>query len=90
LDLVEQVTYAQAFSFKYSARPGTPAADREEVPEDVKTERLARLQAVLTRQQREFQESMIGRTLPVLLEKPGRKDGQLFSVWRDGSLNLPF
>lgn len=77
LDLVEQVTYAQAFSFKYSARPGTPAADREEVPEDVKTERLARLQAVLTRQQREFQESMIGRTLPVLLEKPGRKDGQL-------------
>ena len=77
LDLVERVTYAQAFSFKYSARPGTPAADREEVEESVKSERLARLQDVLTRQQRAFQESMVGRTLPVLLEKPGRKDGQL-------------
>ncbi len=77
LDLVERVTYAQAYSFKYSARPGTPAADRQEVPEEVKTERLARLQALLTRQQREFQESMVGRTLPVLLEKPGRKEGQL-------------
>lgn len=77
LDLVERVEYAQAFSFKYSARPGTPAADREEVPEDVKSERLARLQALLLQQQRAFQESMVGRVLPVLLEKPGRKDGQL-------------
>ena len=77
LDLVERVEYAQAFSFKYSARPGTPAADREEVPEDVKSERLARLQALLLQQQRAFQESMVGRILPVLLEKPGRKDGQL-------------
>ncbi len=77
LDLVERVEYAQAFSFKYSARPGTPAADREEVPEDVKSERLARLQALLLQQQRAFQESVVGRVLPVLLEKPGRKDGQL-------------
>jgi len=87
LDLVEQVTYAQAFSFKYSARPGTPAADREEVPEDVKTERLARLQAVLTRQQREFQESMIDRKHSRCEDCVFRDQ---FSVWRDGSLNLPF
>jgi len=77
MDLVEHVTYAQAYSFKYSARPGTPAADRQEVPEDVKSERLARLQALLTTQQRSFQESMVGKTMPVLFEKTGRKDGQL-------------
>ncbi len=77
MSLVETVGYAQAFSFKYSARPGTPAAEREEVDEADKANRLSRLQALLTRQQRAFQESMVGRTLPVLLEKPGRKPGQL-------------
>jgi len=77
LELVQDVGYAQAFSFKYSSRPGTPAAEREEVPEDVKSERLARLQALLNQQQRDFQESMVGRSLPILLEKKGRKEGQL-------------
>ena len=77
LALCEQVRYAQAFSFKYSARPGTPAAGREEVPEEVKSERLTRLQALLTRHQQEFQQAMVGRTLPVLLEKPGRLPGQM-------------
>ena len=77
LDLCERVRYAQAYSFKYSARPGTPAAGREEVPEDVKSERLHRLQALLSRHQAEFQQSMVGRTLPVLLEKPGRMPGQM-------------
>ena len=93
--LVERVGYAQAFSFKYSARPGTPAAEREEVPEDVKAARLARLQGLLTQQQRAFQESMVGRTLPILLEKTGRKDGQLVgkspylqAVHLDGSPEL--
>ena len=77
LDLVKNVNYAQAFSFKYSARPGTPAAEHEEVEESTKVERLARLQSLLSEQQTEFQQSMVGRTLPVLLEKPGRKPGQL-------------
>jgi len=77
LDLCERVRYAQAYSFKYSPRPGTPAAGREEVPEDVKSERLHRLQAQLSRHQAEFQQSMVGRTLPVLLEKPGRMPGQM-------------
>ncbi|MBD3624586.1 MAG: TRAM domain-containing protein, partial [Rhodobacteraceae bacterium] len=77
LDLCDRVRYAQAYSFKYSARPGTPAAGREEVPEDVKSERLHRLQALLSRHQAEFQQSMVGRTLPVLLEKPGRMPGQM-------------
>ncbi len=77
LDLVEAVGHAQAFSFAYSPRPGTPAAGREDLPAEVKSERLQRLQALLTRQQRAFQESMIGRTLLVLVEKTGRNPGQV-------------
>ena len=77
LDLCEKVRYGQAYSFKYSPRPGTPAADREHVPEDVKSERLKRLQDILARHQTEFQEQMVGKVLPVLLEKPGRLEGQM-------------
>ncbi len=78
LQLIDQVGFAQAFSFKYSSRPGTPAAlDPDQVPEPVKDERLAQLQAVLYRQQTDFNRRCIGTTLPVLLEKPGRKPGQL-------------
>ncbi|MBX2856913.1 MAG: tRNA (N6-isopentenyl adenosine(37)-C2)-methylthiotransferase MiaB [Rhodobacteraceae bacterium] len=77
LALVREVGYSQAYSFKYSPRPGTPAADREQVAEDEKTDRLARLQELLNAQQMAFQEACIGRTLKVLLEKPGRKPNQL-------------
>jgi tRNA-2-methylthio-N6-dimethylallyladenosine synthase len=77
LDLCHQVDYAMAYSFVYSARPGTPAAGREEVADDIKAERLQRIQALLTDQQTAFQKSMVGRTLPVLVEKPGRVEGQL-------------
>lgn len=78
LDLVEQTGFAQAFSFKYSARPGTPAASAaNQVPEAVKVERLAALQMLLARQQRDFNTGCVGRVLPVLLEKPGRHVGQL-------------
>jgi tRNA-2-methylthio-N6-dimethylallyladenosine synthase len=78
LQLVCGVNYAGAFSFKYSPRPGTPAADREDqVPEDVKNERLARLQSLLTSQQAAFNLSCVSQTLTVLLEKPGRQSGQL-------------
>jgi len=84
LDLVRAVEYAQAFAFKYSPRPGTPAALAEDqVPEDVKTERIHRLQALLWGQQHSFNRSKIGRTIPVLLDKPGRHAGQLLgrSPW---------
>ncbi|OUS35437.1 tRNA (N6-isopentenyl adenosine(37)-C2)-methylthiotransferase MiaB [Rhodobacterales bacterium 56_14_T64] len=77
LDLVEEVKYGTAYSFKYSTRPGTPAAERPLVDEAEASDRLQRLQALLTRQQREIQESMVGREVGVLLEKPGRLPGQM-------------
>lgn len=82
--LVREVNYAQAYSFKYSTRPGTPGADLpDHVAEDVKTERLARLQALLLEQQQAFMQSMVGKTMDLLLEKPGRMPGQLIgrSPW---------
>ena len=84
LAIVEKVNYAQAFSFKYSTRPGTPGADlTDQVPEDVKAERLERLQALLLKQQHDFAASLVGRTMDILLEKPGRMPGQLIgrSPW---------
>jgi tRNA-2-methylthio-N6-dimethylallyladenosine synthase len=78
LELVRDVTFAQAFSFKYSARPGTPAsASSKQIPDEVKAERLQILQALLTEQNRAFSESCVGRVLPVLFEKPGRKPRQM-------------
>jgi len=78
LDLAAAIGFAQAFSFKYSPRPGTPAATAADpVPEPVKAERLATLQALLQRQQRAFNESCVGHLMPVLFEKPGRHPGQL-------------
>ncbi|MGD1923769.1 MAG: TRAM domain-containing protein, partial [Paracoccaceae bacterium] len=77
LDLVREVEYAQAYSFKYSPRPGTPAATDNQVPEDEKADRLARLQALLRAQQAAFNVAQVGKTLPVLIEKPGRNPGQM-------------
>ncbi|MBV1869160.1 MAG: tRNA (N6-isopentenyl adenosine(37)-C2)-methylthiotransferase MiaB [Marinosulfonomonas sp.] len=77
LALIEAVNYGQAYSFKYSSRPGTPAAERAEVEEQVKSDRLARLQALLSRQQKQAQNDMIGRTVRVLFEKPGRLPDQM-------------
>ena len=77
LDLIEEVRYGYAYSFKYSTRPGTPAAERAQVDEDVKADRLQRLQALITRQQHEAQNAMVGRTVRVLFEKPGRLPGQM-------------
>ncbi|TPM39110.1 tRNA (N6-isopentenyl adenosine(37)-C2)-methylthiotransferase MiaB [Mesorhizobium sp. B2-3-4] len=77
MDLVRQVNYASAFSFKYSPRPGTPGADMpDHVPEAVKDERLQRLQALLLKQQQDFGSSLVGRTIDTLIEKPGRQAGQ--------------
>jgi len=78
LELVRKVKYAQTFSFKYSKRPGTPAAAAmKQVSESVKSERLQALQKLLLEQQDDFNDAQIGRTLDVLFEKPGREDGQL-------------
>jgi tRNA-2-methylthio-N6-dimethylallyladenosine synthase len=77
MTLVEEVGFAGAFSFKYSPRPGTPAATMEQVPDDVKAARLGRLQALIDRQQAAFNASCVGKTFDVLLEKPGRHPGQL-------------
>ncbi len=78
LEIVEAVGYAQAFSFKYSPRPGTPGAEMEfQVPEAAKDERLQRLQDLLTRQQAAFAQSLVGRRIGLLIEKPGRHPGQL-------------
>jgi len=77
LDLVTDVGFAQAYSFKYSPRPGTPAALMEpQVPEAVKGERLAALQDLLGQQQERFNEDCVGRIMPVLLDRPGRHAGQ--------------
>ncbi|MEM9129271.1 MAG: tRNA (N6-isopentenyl adenosine(37)-C2)-methylthiotransferase MiaB, partial [Pseudomonadota bacterium] len=77
LDLVEEVRYGYAYSFKYSTRPGTPAAERDQLDEDVKTERLHRLQALITKQQREIQDSMVGREIGVLIERKGKFENQM-------------
>jgi tRNA-2-methylthio-N6-dimethylallyladenosine synthase len=78
LRLVGEIGYAQGYSFMYSPRPGTPAAAlAAQVPEAVKAERLAMLQACIADQQMAFNRTCIGRTLPVLLQRPGRKPGQL-------------
>ena len=77
LNLIKAVKYGSAYSFKYSPRPGTPAAERAQVPEDEKNDRLQRLQALLSDQQRELQDAMVGREVSVLFEKPGRNPGQM-------------
>ncbi|WP_150523647.1 tRNA (N6-isopentenyl adenosine(37)-C2)-methylthiotransferase MiaB [Roseibium sediminis] len=78
MDLIRRVGYGSAFSFKYSQRPGTPGATMaDQVPEDVKTARLAELQALVTEQQKAFNASRLGMTCDVLFEKKGRLPGQL-------------
>jgi tRNA-2-methylthio-N6-dimethylallyladenosine synthase len=77
MDLIRAVGFGAAFSFKYSARPGTPAAEKDPVPAAVADERLQALQALVTSQQRALQEAMVGREVGVLYEKQGRLPGQM-------------
>ena len=77
MDLIREVHYGQAYSFCYSSRPGTPAAERALVDPLVAKERLHQMQALLTQQQMQTQESMIGRTVSVMFEKAGRIEGQM-------------
>ena len=78
LSLVRTVGFAQAYSFKYSPRPGTPAADAEDqIPEDIKSDRLERLQSLLNEQQQHFNQQTVGKTIPVLFDRDGKHDNQL-------------
>jgi tRNA-2-methylthio-N6-dimethylallyladenosine synthase len=77
VDLIERVGYGAAYSFKYSARPGTPAAEKPALPDDVVDARLQTLQSLLTAQQRAAQAAMVGREVGVLYEKTGRQPGQM-------------
>ena len=77
LDLIRAVGFGQAFSFKYSARPGTPAAEKPPVAAEIADARLQELQALITSQQRAAQVAMVGREVTVLYEKPGRLPGQM-------------
>ena len=78
LELIRAVGFASTFSFKYSPRPGTPGADMpDQVPDAVMRERLARLQTLVEAQRQAFNAATVGRTLDVLLERPGRHPGQL-------------
>lgn len=77
LDLIRAVGFGAAFSFKYSPRPGTPAAEKPEIPTDIADARLQTLQSLLTAQQHAAQEAMVGRETTVLYEKPGRLPGQM-------------
>ncbi len=95
LDLCNKVQFAQAYSFKYSSRPGTPAAELEEIDEGIKSRRLSTLQALLTEHQKCFQNSMIGKQYPVLIEKEGKEAGQIIGrspylqpVFLNGSSSL--
>jgi tRNA-2-methylthio-N6-dimethylallyladenosine synthase len=77
MKLVREVRYGYAYSFKYSTRPGTPAAERPLVDADVADARLQRLQALITEHQRDIQGSMVGREVSVLVERAGREPGQM-------------
>jgi tRNA-2-methylthio-N6-dimethylallyladenosine synthase len=78
LDIVRQTKYASAYTFKYSTRPGTPGANLgDQIAEEIKTERLHRLQELINQQTAEFHASMVGKTLPVLVERVGRQAGQV-------------
>lgn len=89
MELVRRVKYAGSFSFKFSARPGTPASlMKNQVPEAVKTERLKRLQELLLQQQKAFNQSCVGREMDVLLTEAGKKAGQLvgYSPYMQGTV----
>jgi tRNA-2-methylthio-N6-dimethylallyladenosine synthase len=78
LALIRAVGFAASFSFKYSARPGTPGAERaDQIDEEIKRARLAALQALLEEQRQTFNSATVGRTVEVLFEKPGRHQGQI-------------
>ena len=77
MNLIREVNYGQAFSFKYSTRPGTPAAERALVNDEVANDRLQQLQTLIAEQQQSVQQSMVGKEVGVLFEKKGRFEDQM-------------
>ena len=77
LDLIRTVGFGQSYSFKYSARPGTPAAEKTPIPTDIADDRLQQIQSLLLKQQRSIQSDMVGHEVSVLYEKKGRIAGQM-------------
>lgn len=77
IEIVKKVRYGQAYSFRYSPRPGTPAAERKQIASDVSANRLDILQKLLRQQQQQSLQSMVGKKIEVLFEKKGRRQGQL-------------
>ncbi len=78
MQLVRDVGFAASFSFKYSPRPGTPGAERDDqIDEEIMRARLAALQALLEEQRQAFNSATVGKTIDVLFEKPGRHEGQI-------------
>ena len=77
ISLIKNIEYGQAFSFKYSTRPGTPAAERDQICEEVKTARLHELQDLIKKQQKNIQDKMIDRNVQVLFDRKGRFNNQL-------------
>jgi tRNA-2-methylthio-N6-dimethylallyladenosine synthase len=78
MQLVRDVNYASCYSFAYSARPGTPAANMQNlIRDDIAKERLARLQGLINEQQREFNQKSVGLTMPILFDRKGKREGQL-------------
>ena len=77
ISLIKNIEYGQAFSFKYSTRPGTPAAERDQVCEEVKTARLHELQDLIKKQQKNIQDKMVDRKVQVLFDRKGRFNNQL-------------
>jgi len=95
MDLIRATGYGQAYSFRYSPRPGTPAAEKPQVAQEVAEDRLQRLQALINDQQAAAQAAMVGHEVGVLFEKPGRMPGQvtgksdhLHAVFADGAESL--
>lgn len=93
LDLIQRVNFAMTYFFKYSPRPGTPASDMaDQVSEEIKSERLARLQALVDEQRHAYNRSKIGQALDVLFEKAGRYEGQIAGktpYWQAVQVNGP-
>lgn len=78
IELIKTVQYSQAYSFKYSPRPGTPASVHEDqINEDLKSERLADIQKTITDIQFDMHKTFIGKTMPILFDRPSKKDGQI-------------
>jgi tRNA-2-methylthio-N6-dimethylallyladenosine synthase len=75
--MMDSVRFAQAYSFKYSPRPGTPAAGLDQLPEEIKVARLSRLHDVISQHQTSFNLTHVGKAMPVLFERRGRRPGQL-------------